>query len=345
MNIRLLCLLASALLLTGCPWDKNENNPPSAEQRVIELLGKPAEDLTLADFAPPTYDSIDASDVAFEIEAEEDFGSKAPASLQINGGNEDSCVKNAMGDPIIEAGHNGNGQVTVNLVGLEKCPSFELPFTKIEYIVLSITFDDIQIVDQFNNPVDIVGKHLRELDNLKLITASQRGLMRLKATTTFDEFSLSFDSRAKYKMHQQGNIAQACDLTGNLEGCVGTTIDQISFQNIPDSTETNYRELRANTLYYQADAPFYYGGTVDFQFNNWNGTMQYGDSGFDTPTYTASNELNETITGSYESHANNMLVKPRTNGTFEQPVESVASQIQQIAKTAIHSALREAKPH
>ena len=53
---------------------------------------------------------------------------------------------------------------------------------------------------------------------------------------------------------------------------------------------------------------YYTNGTIDFQYNNWNGTMTYGGNSSSAPTYTVTNG-NDNLTGTYNYSSSRNLRK------------------------------------
>lgn len=83
--------------------------------------------------------------------------------------------------------------------------------------------------------------------------------------------------------------------TQTIDDCSSYNLVRVNFPGV--LTSTALTKVFLNSVRYQDGAPYYFGGSADFQFNNWTGEMTFNSfDPYSAPTWEATSSL-----GEYES--------------------------------------------
>lgn len=290
MKIKTLFAILAISTTTACFHDESDDS-----NEVPDILGKSANQLTAADFQMTDYTILDRYDAEDEIHFVDEFANDTSGNDTLaNEASDGGCFGNAVGDPVIQSGYGGKGKFQIDLFDLTNCVANDIP--GLTDFAASILFDDIEVTDSFGNPVVVVGKKLSEVGDGKIINAHFRFIAAAKGTFTDSGRTYPYSMKMLHTTHDSAVFEKGCPQIGNISGCTITNISRFNVGQEHWNTITNLASK--GDLYRDITVPYFYGGTIDFQVNNWTGTMQYGSTGNDAPTYSATYGGN-TIQGTY----------------------------------------------
>jgi hypothetical protein len=151
------------------------------------------------------------------------------------------------------------------------------------------------IVDSSENAVDVTGKTLSNACTSCYIQSSAQAMyLEISGTSSQGDFKLINKQLTSESDDTACNVNSSSTYTGDCyELSYNSTV-------LGTNSEIELHKLIFNSgLDGSSSGTYYTGGTITFQYNNWNGTMTYSsDSTSAEPTYSATNGT-DNVSGTY----------------------------------------------
>ena len=150
-------------------------------------------------------------------------------------------------------------------------------------------------MDSSGNPIDITGKTFSNAcSNCYIKSMAQAMYMSVSGTSSQGDVELI----NKQLMSQSDNTA--CNTNSSLtytSDCYKQSYNSLAVGT--DSTIALHKLISKSGLDGSSSGTYFTGGTITFQYNNWNGTMTYSsDNTSAAPTYSATNGT-DNVSGTY----------------------------------------------
>ena len=159
----------------------------------------------------------------------------------------------------------------------------------------SVFMYGVVIVDSSGNAIDVTGKTLSSActSSCYFKSMAQAIYMSVSATT----------SQGDLEMIIKQLTSESDDTACNWNSSSTYTIDCYQRYNSTavgtDSTIALHKHIFKSGLDASSSGTYFTGGTITFQYNNWNGTMTYSsDNTSAAPTYSATNGT-DNVSGTY----------------------------------------------
>ena len=158
----------------------------------------------------------------------------------------------------------------------------------------SLLIYGVVVVDSSGNPIDITGKTFSNAcSNCYIKSRAQAMYMSVSGTS----------SQGNFEIISKQLTSQSDDTACNVNSSSTFTSDcyQQSYNSLAaaDSTIAIHKLIFKSGLDASSSGTYFTGGTITFQYNNWNGTMTYSsDNTSAAPTYSATNGT-DNVSGTY----------------------------------------------
>ena len=267
-----------------------------------------AQSITNSDFSITnysTYNNSSSSDsgVVYQINDDSEFYDNQPSPSST------SCVfLDAFSTVTFEEDSNNTYKLAINDMSVEDC------FGSISGITItsskgSAYMYGVVIVDSSGNAIDVTGKTLSSActSSCYFKSMAQAMYMSVSATTSQGDLELIIKQLTSESDDTACNWNSSSTYTSDCyqrynSSAVGT-----------DSTIELHKLIFKSGLDGSSSGTYFTGGTITFQYNNWNGTMTYSsDSTSAAPTYSATNGTNS-VSGTYNYSSSSSRSKRDNN--------------------------------
>ena len=300
-------LLISSVLIIGCSREQEKGNDDSSTNTAQSITNS---DFSITNYS--TYNNSSSSDsgVVYQINDDSSFYDNQPSSSPSSS----SCAfMDAFSTVTFEEDsnntYNNTYKLAINDMSVEDC------FGSISGITItsskgSAYMYGVVIVDSSGNAIDVTGKTLSSActSSCYFKSMAQAMYMSVSATTSQGDLELIIKQLTSESDDTACNWNSSSTYTSNCyqqsynSSAVGT-----------DSTIELHKLIFKSGLDGSSSGTYFTGGTITFQYNNWNGTMTYSsDSTSAAPTYSATNGTNS-VSGTYNYSSSSSRSKRDNN--------------------------------
>ena len=300
-------LLISSVLIIGCSREQEKGNDDSSTNTAQSITNS---DFSITNYS--TYNNSSSSDsgVVYQINDDSSFYDNQPSSSPSS----ISCAfMDAFSTVTFEEDsnntYNNTYKLAINDMSVEDC------FGSISGITItsskgSAYMYGVVIVDSSGNAIDVTGKTLSSActSSCYFKSMAQAMYMSFSATTSQGDLELiikqltSESDDTACNWNSSSTYTSDCYQQSYNSSAVGT-----------DSTIELHKLIFKSGLDGSSSGTYFTGGTITFQYNNWNGTMTYSsDSTSAAPTYSATNGTNS-VSGTYNYSSSSSRSKRDNN--------------------------------
>ena len=270
-----------------------------------------AQSITNSDFSITnysTYNNSSSSDsgVVYQINDDSEFYDNQPSSSSSS----TSCVfLDAFSTATFEEDGVNTYKLAINDMSIADCFGSSSGIT-ITSSKGSVYMYGVVIVDSSGNAIDVTGKTLSSActSSCYFKSMAQAMYMSVSATTSQGDLELII----KQLMSESDNTA--CNTNSSLtftSDCYKQSYNSLAEGT--DSTIALHKLIFKSGLDGSSSGTYFTGGTITFQYNNWNGTMTYSsDNTSAAPTYSATNGTNS-VSGTYNYSSSSSRSKRDNN--------------------------------
>ncbi len=279
-------LLISSVLIIGCSREPEKGNDDSSTNTAQSITNS---DFSITNYS--TYNNSSSSDsgVVYQINDDSEFYDNQPSPSST------SCVfLDAFSTVTFEEDSNNTYKLAINDMSVEDC------FGSISDITItsskgSFYMYGVVIVDSSGNAIDVTGKTLSSActSSCYFKSMAQAIYMSVSATTSQGDLEMIIKQLTSESDDTACNWNSSSTYTSDCyqrynSSAVGT-----------DSTIALHKHIFKSGLDASSSGTYFTGGTITFQYNNWNGTMTYSsDNTSAAPTYSATNGT-DNVSGTY----------------------------------------------
>ena len=254
-----------------------------------------AQSITNSDFSITNYSTYDNSSssesgVVYQLNSNSSFYDNEPSSSSSSS----SCAFfDAFSTATFEEDGVNTYKLAINDMSVADCFSSSSGIT-ITSSKGSVFMYGVVVVDSSGNPIDITGKTFSNAcSNCYLKSRAQAMYMSVSGTS----------SQGNIELISKQLTSQSDDTACNVNSSSTFTSDcyQQSYNSLAaaDSTIAIHKLIFKSGLDASSSGTYFTGGTITFQYNNWNGTMTYSsDNTSAAPTYSATNGT-DNVSGTY----------------------------------------------
>ena len=222
----------------------------------------------------------------------------------------------AIGNAVFEADDNNSFKASVNDMSVSDCyPTFELTSS-----VGSFYMSDVTAVDQSGNTVSLAGLNYSQLaayfGNTYVTSAKMN--MHLDIEGTYQNVSLKITTKS---LLSQADGNSPCTWNNSLD-ISSDCYDQLyrSTKYIGPRVLRLEKKIAKSGLEGSTTGTYYTNGIVEFQYNNWTGTMTYRDNASSAPTYTATNGT-DNVSGTFTYDTSNARMGNRSINSILESID------------------------
>jgi len=256
-----------------------------------------AQSITNSDFSITnysTYDNSSSSDsgVVYQLNSDSSFYDNEPSSSSSSS----SCAFfDAFSTATFEEDGVNTYKLAINDMSVADCFSSSSGIT-ITSSKGSVFMYGVVVVDNSSgNVIDLTGKIFSNAcSNCYLKSQAQAMYMSVSATS----------SQGNIELIMKQLVSQSDGTACNVNSSTTFTSDcyEQSYNSLAEGTDSTIRLHKLifkSGLDASSSGTYYTGGTITFQYNNWNGTMTYSsDNTSAAPTYSATNGT-DNVSGTY----------------------------------------------
>ena len=255
-----------------------------------------AQSITNSDFSITNYSTYDNSSssesgVVYQLNSNSSFYDNEPSSSSSSS----SCAFfDAFSTATFEEDGVNTYKLAINDMSIADCFGSSSGIT-ITSSKGSVFMYGVVIVDSSGNAIDVTGKTFSNAcSNCYLKSIAQAMYMSVSATSSQGNIELiikqleSQSDDTACNMNSSSTFTSDCYEQSYNSSAVGT-----------DSTIALHKLIFKSGLDASSSGTYFTGGTITFQYNNWNGTMTYSsDNTSAAPTYSATNGT-DNVSGTY----------------------------------------------
>ena len=281
-------MIILSLVLLSC-GEKEETDDSTTN------ITNTAQSITNSDFSTTnysTYDNSSSSDsgVVYQLNSDSSFYDNQPSSSSSSS----SCAFfDAFSTATFEEDGVNTYKLVINDMSVADCFSGSSGIT-ITSSKGSVFMYGVVVVDSSGNVIDLTGKTFSyACSNCYLKSQAQAMYMSVSGTS----------SQGNFEIISKQLTSQSDDTACNVNSSSTFTSDcyQQSYNSLAaaDSTIAIHKLIFKSGLDASSSGTYFTGGTITFQYNNWNGTMTYSsDNTSAAPTYSATNGT-DNVSGTY----------------------------------------------
>ena len=283
-------MIILSLVLLSC-GEKEETDDSNTN------ITNTAQSITNSDFSTTnysTYDNSSSSDsgIVYQLNSDSSFYDNNPSSSSSSS----SCAFfDAFSTATFEEDGVNTYKLAINDMSVADCFSSSSGVT-ITSSKGSFYMYGVVIADSSGNAVDVTGKTLSNActSSCYILSAAQAMYFEVSATS----------SQGDLKLINKQLLSESDDTACNWNSSSTYTSDcyELSYNStvVGTNSEIELHKLVFNSgLDGSSSGTYYTGGTITFQYNNWNGTMTYSsDNTSAAPTYSATNGT-DNVSGTY----------------------------------------------
>ena len=282
-------MIILSLVLLSC-GEKEETDDSTTN------ITNTAQSITNSDFSTTnysTYDNSSSSDsgVVYQINSDSSFYDNNPSSSSSSS----SCAFfDAFSTATFEEDGVNTYKLAINDMSVADCFSFSYGVSTTSSKG-SVLIYGVVVVDSSGNPIDITGKTFSNAcSNCYIKSRAQAMYMSVSGTSSQGNFELISKQLTSQSDDTACNVNSSSTFTSDCyqqsynSSAVGT-----------GSTIAIHKLIFKSGLDASSSGTYFTGGTITFQYNNWNGTMTYSsDNTSAAPTYSATNGT-DNVSGTY----------------------------------------------
>ena len=270
-----------------------------------------AQSITNSDFSITNYSTYDNSSssesgVVYQLNSNSSFYDNEPSSSSSSS----SC---AFFDAFSTATFEEDGvktyKLAINDMSIADCFASSSGLT-ITSSKGSFYMYGVVIVDSSGNAIDVTGKTLSSACTSSCYFKSMAQAMYMSVSGTSSQGDVELIN--KQLMSESDNTA--CNTNSSLtftSDCYEQSYNSSAVGT--DSTIALHKLIFKSGIDGSSSGTYFTGGTITFQYNNWNGTMTYSsDSTSAAPTYSATNGT-ENVSGTYNYSSSSSRSKRDNN--------------------------------
>ena len=294
-------LLISSVLIIGCSREPEKGNDDSSTNTAQSITNS---DFSITNYSTYNNSSSSYSGVVYQINDDAEFYDNQPNPSSI------SCVfLDAFSTVTFEEDSNNTYKLAINDMSVEDC------FGSISDITItsskgSFYMYGVVIVDSSGNAIDVTGKTLSSACTSSCYFKSMALAIYMSVSATKGDLELI--------INQSQLTSESDDTACNWNSSSTYTSDcyQQSYNTSAvgtDSTIELHKLIFKSGLDGSSSGTYFTGGTITFQYNNWNGTMTYSSNSTSAaPTYSATNGTNS-VSGTYNYSSSSSRSKRDNN--------------------------------
>lgn len=280
-------LLISSVLIIGCSREPEKGNDDSSTNTAQSITNS---DFSITNYS--TYDNSSSSDsgIVYQLNSDSSFYDNNPSSSSSSS----SCAFfDAFSTATFEEDGVNTYKLVINDMSVADCFSFSYRVSTTSSKG-SLLIYGVVVVDSSGNPIDITGKTFSNAcSNCYIKSRAQAMYMSVSGTS----------SQGNFEIISKQLTSQSDDTACNVNSSSTFTSDcyQQSYNSLAaaDSTIAIHKLIFKSGLDASSSGTYFTGGTITFQYNNWNGTMTYSsDNTSAAPTYSATNGT-DNVSGTY----------------------------------------------
>ena len=295
-------LLISSVLIIGCSREQEKGNDDSSTNTAQSITNS---DFSITNYS--TYDNSSSSEsgVVYQLNSDSSFYDNEPSSSSSSS----SCAFfDAFSTATLEEDGVNTYKLAINDMSIADCFGSSSGIT-ITSSKGSVYMYGVVIVDSSGNAIDVTGKTLSSActSSCYFKSMAQAMYMSVSATSSQGDFELIIKQLTSESDDTACNWNSSSTYTSDCyqrynSSAVGT-----------DSTIALHKHIFKSGLDASSSGTYFTGGTITFQYNNWNGTMTYSsDSTSAAPTYSATNGTNS-VSGTYNYSSSSSRSKRDNN--------------------------------
>ena len=296
-------LLISTVLIFGCSREQEKGNDDRSTNTAQSITNS---DFSITNYSTYNNSSSSESGVVYQINDDSSFYDNQPSSSSSS----ISCVfLDAFSTVTFEEDSNNTYKLAINDMSIADC------FGSISGITItsskgSFYMYGVVMVDRWGYTIDITGKTLSNActSYCYFKSMAQAIYMSFSATSSQGNFELiikqltSESDDTACNWNSSSTYTSDCYQQSYNSSAVGT-----------DSTIELHKLIFKSGLDGSSSGTYFTGGTITFQYNNWNGTMTYSsDNTSAAPTYSATNGTNS-VSGTYNYSSSSSRSKRDNN--------------------------------
>jgi len=185
--------------------------------------------------------------------------------------------------------------ISVNDIDLTECypPTGDW---SVESVIFSVYIDALKVKDDNGNLVDLEGMQYYDVPAFLPLQYN----FRAYSFTTYRHIITNETMEYNYiaALHDTSGLSVPCSFDGILDGCQQEDVFHFTSSDPAIGDHIDRTVIDTHNLEVVDRAPYYQNGTMTFTFNDWTGTMTYGNDAYIPPTYTATNGV-DTVSGTY----------------------------------------------
>jgi len=305
-------------ILTACGGGSTEDEATiNSSRNLIES------DYELSSITP-----LSTVEFKAELNDTEEFISEEEDILN-SSSDELACMIDKIGNITYQRKSNNTYELSINDTNLTEC--FVIAGVVMKSVVASWYGNNLRLIDASGNEADAETISFKDFQNYTITQSNSRIYMKMQYIITFNRFSYNVEATLKVSSNETGKFNEPCQFETIFTNCTYTDIFQIIIDQLPSENSEIKKVLHAEDLKIEPDKQYYAEGQIQFEINNWSGTMSYQNAST-PPTYTA-NDGAETITGSLESSHTHKLTPDtrifRSNSKFisENDINNYATRV------------------
>ena len=295
-------MIILSLVLLSC-GEKEETDDSTTN------ITNTAQSITNSDFSTTnysTYDNSSSSDsgIVYQLNSDSSFYDNNPSSSSSSS----SCAFfDAFSTATFEEDGVNTYKLAINDMSVADCFSFSYRVSTTSSKG-SLLIYGVVVVDSSGNPIDITGKTFSNAcSNCYIKSRAQAMYMSVSGTS----------SQGNFEIISKQLTSQSDDTACNVNSSSTFTSDcyQQSYNSLAaaDSTIAIHKLIFKSGLDASSSGTYFTGGTITFQYNNWNGTMTYSsDNTSAAPTYSATNGT-DNLSGTYNPSSSSSRSKRDNN--------------------------------
>ena len=268
-----------------------------------------AQSITNSDFSITNYSTYDNSSssesgVVYQLNSNSSFYDNEPSSSSSSS----SCAFfDAFSTATLEEDGVNTYKLAINDMSIADCFGSSSGIT-ITSSKGSVFMYGVVVVDSSGNVIDLTGKTFSyACSNCYLKSQAQAMYMSVSGTS----------SQGNIELISKQLISQSDGTACNVNSSTTFTSDcyQQSYNSLAaaDSTIAIHKLIFKSGLDASSSGTYFTGGTITFQYNNWNGTMTYSSNSTSAaPTYSATNGTNS-VSGTYNYSSSSSRSKRDNN--------------------------------
>jgi len=275
-------VLTVAVFISACGGGGGSDN----------LQVKRASQVVISDFVVDET-KLSRSEFLEELNGNNDFFLTQPEDLISSA--QDECINNKLSSTVegytFQKDNDGSFYLDIPQINASEC------FAEINNanVLVSLYVNKLIVKNSNGESIDLSGLHYNDVDFDSSTVQQSRQILSMAFTADINGIKSSSEM---YKAVIGSSGFDSECVNQNPFQC---TLRFAQFAQYTDKEELDWGKsitMHSNSTYQNKNDMFFSSGTIDFEINNWIGTMTYTGAS-ETPTFTASSDT-DSITGTFE---------------------------------------------